>query len=132
MRIDILKELQVKATRELEEKRQKIIKQELDQQARIKELKSKKYSLLPAKLSVRSRSEGFSNAIIITSIDNEPLLLERVVVNNRSGVKGCDQSGFLEYMETGDARQIPVGSCGDRIVKVEVYTNRGSFSYQFK
>lgn len=112
--------------------KQQQIKSDLAEQKRINELKSRKYSILPAKLSIKTQSNGWNKAVIVTSVDDEPFLLERVVVNNRVGVKNCDNGGYVEYFTTGDSRSVPIGNCGDSIVKVDVYTNRGSSSYNFK
>jgi len=110
-----------------QEVKQKIIKAALDEQNRIKELKSRKYSLLPAKISVTKNSTH----VIVTSIDDNPFLVERVVRNNRTGVDNCDWKG-IHSLSTGDTVRFSHEFCGDTLVKVDIYTNRGSSGYSFK
>lgn len=114
-----------------QEDKQKKLNSEIADQKRIDELRSRKYSVFPAKLTAKSQDNGWNQAIIVTSVDDEPFLLERVVVNNKTGISSCDKGKFAEYMRTGDARSIPITNCGDVIVKVDVYTNRGTSSYKF-
>lgn len=125
----LLNERQIEA-RIIEEERRAERLAEKEKQARILELKNRPYSKVPANFTVRI--EG-AKAVIITSTDNEPFLLERVVINNRIGVNGCDNGPYVEFMSMGDARKIPArGNCGDVIIKVDVFTNRGHSIYTSK
>jgi len=104
----------------------KIEDEKLREQQRINEIKNRKYSRIPAKFSVSTRGK----TIIITSKDDEQFILQRVVFNKRVGVSGCDISDLLEVMSTGDTRSASLnGDCGNSLVKVDVYTNRGSASF---
>lgn len=95
-------------------------------------LRSAKYSQAKAELRVETRTTqrgGFTfQSVRVTSVDNEPLLIERVVINNRVKVDGCEFSDIAMLMRTGDVKEfIPSDKCGDAIVRVQVETNRGTF-----
>ncbi len=103
----------------------------LREQNRIAGLKAKKYSIFPAKFTVETQAgNGYASTIIVSSKDDEPFLLERVVLNNKSDIANCDKSNIYEYMTTGDSKSVSFWGCGDRVVKVDVYTNRGSSTFK--
>lgn len=112
---------------ELRERQQKIDEERAEQQ-RIRDYKNRKYSTTPATIKVQIQG----SQVIITSVDNDPFLLERVVFNNRVGVTGCDNGPYVEYMSMGDSRRVTAHNCGDTIVKIDVFTNRGNSSYRTK
>lgn len=120
-----LAQQQQKIAQAKEAQKKKITQARADQAEakRLSDIRNRKYSILPAKYRVQTQG----NAIAITSTDDEPFLLERVVVNNRVAIKSCDKGNLAEYMTTGDSRVVYMGfNCGSSFVKIEVYTNRGS------
>jgi hypothetical protein len=95
---------------------------------RITELKSFNYSKSRTKLKIDVMVGNYENTILVTSLDDDPFLLEEVVVNGR-----C-KSSRVEYLKTGDSRKLKFNSetCGNRIIKVDIVTNRGHFIYALK
>lgn len=120
-----------KQAKMIEEERRAERQAENEERARIIELKNKTYSKAPANYKLQIQG---SNAILITSTDNDPFLLERIVINNRVGEGGCDVTPNSNYMSMrmGDLRTVTARNCGDSIVKIDVFTNRGNSSYKTK
>lgn len=111
-------------------------KEAADEKVRKTKLRAAKYAASSAKLSVvaQQRQAGLFTAhtIVVTALDDSPFLLERVVMNNRVNVKGCDESDLAMLMQTGDTRRFSLGSdCGGAVVSVTAYTNRGTHKFSF-
>ncbi len=80
----------------------------------------------------------------ITLVDAQPTVVERVVLNGRTGKSGCDLRGtnalseVPRTLELGDSVKVPwsafgLGSlCGESLVRIDIYTDRGESSYQIK
>lgn len=87
---------------------------------------------LEVKYTQHDTGFGFTNEILVTSLDNSSVTIDSVSVNNRSE-NDCTRKGYGDgVLRTGDSSRFWFpNSCGQRIVKVIVNTNRGSFEYGF-
>ncbi len=69
---------------------------------------------------------GGNCSIDVISLSDDPFGVFRIVLNNKIGVEGCDEK-FLSYLTTGDSVSKSRGdNCGGNIVKIEIFTDRGS------
>lgn len=65
-------------------------------------------------------------SITVVSSNDEPFGVFRIVFNNKIGVGECDYE-FLSYLTTGDSVSVDrVNRCGEEIVKIEIFTDRGN------
>jgi hypothetical protein len=90
---------------------------------------------------------GYSVALLVTSDDDSPFTVQRVVFNEREGEAGCDWAGHTKpvsetpnavydgrsfvttTLKRGDSTSIPF-ACGSQLIKAEVYTDRGTKSVE--
>jgi len=111
----------------------RIEQEKRDEVAHIAELKSRKYSWIPASMNVQTfGSTSGSNTISVISKDDSPVLLERVLINNRVSEIDCDFKEIYKYLKMGNKVDFSPAGCGEKIIKVEIFTNRGSSTYRFK
>jgi hypothetical protein len=91
------------------------------------------------KMQVQSNG-GVVSDVTVTSDDDNPFTITRVVINGRDGEKGCDvtdkpstvdspSTGLPATLKRGDQAVVYV-ACG-KTLSVDVYTDRGSGSYKF-
>ena len=74
----------------------------------------------------------FGSGVTITSDDSDRLTVYRLVLNDRAGATGCDttERGLPATLEHRDAVTVYGMACGSKILHADVYTNKGSFSFQ--
>ncbi len=85
--------------------------------------------LLPAKPKFSVRVwEWYRPALLnVTLLSPEPTVVGRVLFNARHGEKDCGDVSHPKTMEMGDTLSIELpAACGDKIVRVEIDTDRGT------
>jgi hypothetical protein len=72
------------------------------------------------------------SAVTIASDDSDRLTVYRLVLNDRAGEIGwhTTERGLPATLEHRDAVTVFGMACGSRILHADVYTNKGSFSFQ--
>ncbi len=95
----------------------------------------------PLKVSINNGS------IVVASVGDPPVTINRIVINNHVGVRGCDSDtdskrGSLT-LNMGDAHTFAFGAwipnghgggswqlvCGNEIVQITIYTDKGNATY---
>jgi len=100
-------------------------------------------------MRVEARTSAIGlEALVVTSDDDAPFTVQRVVFNGRTGEKYCDVKArafphnipagsiyegfdfFVTNLKRGDSVSIPF-ACSSHLLKADIYTDRGSSSVEF-
>ena len=95
------------------------------------------------KLKLEQSANRWGNRVFITNIDSQPIKFNRILINNRAGVAGCDyfpeqnNGGPFDinydrsYLMGDNIGVYSIEECGS-VVEVFVKTNAGEATYTFK